>query len=164
MTFDIDANGILNVSAKDKGTGKEQRITITASSGLSPDEIEKMVNEAEKYAEEDRLKREEVETRNSAENTAFAAEETSQRKRRQGPRRAKDGDRRPDHRGAHGLDGRGYRTDKVGPRGLAGLGAEGRRGCLQSNRPPPGPDGEAPQADGEQEPPEGTVEGEFREV
>ena len=74
VTFDIDANGILNVSAKDKGTGKEQSITITASSGLSPDEIEKMVNEAEKYAEEDRLKREEVETRNSAENTTFAAE------------------------------------------------------------------------------------------
>src|SRR5262249_3595395 len=54
VTFDIDANGILNVSAKDKGTGKEQRITITASSGLSKDEVERMVREAESHADEDR--------------------------------------------------------------------------------------------------------------
>ena len=74
VTFDIDANGILNVSAKDKGTGKEQRITITASSGLSKEETERMVREAEQYAEEDQRKREEVETRNVAENTAYTAE------------------------------------------------------------------------------------------
>ena len=74
VTFDIDANGILNVSAKDKGTGKEQRITITASSGLSQDEIERMVNDSERYAEEDATKRREVETRNMAENTAYSAE------------------------------------------------------------------------------------------
>ena len=74
VTFDIDANGILNVSAKDKGTGKEQSITITASSGLAQEEIERMVNDSERYAEEDATKRREVETRNMAENSAYSAE------------------------------------------------------------------------------------------
>jgi molecular chaperone DnaK len=74
VAFDIDANGILNVSARDKGTGKEQRITITASSGLAQDEIEQMVSDAERFAEEDERKRQEVQTRNSAENAAYAAE------------------------------------------------------------------------------------------
>ena len=74
VTFDIDADGILNVSAKDKGTGKEQRITITASSGLSKEEVDSMIQEAESYAEEDKRKREEVELRNSAENAAYTAE------------------------------------------------------------------------------------------
>ncbi len=74
VTFDIDANGILNVSAKDKGTGKEQKITITASSGLSDDEVEQMVQDAEEHAEEDKQQREKVETRNTADNAAFAAE------------------------------------------------------------------------------------------
>ena len=64
VTFDIDANGILNVSAKDKATGKEQKITITASSGLSKDEIEKMVKDAESHAAEDKKRREEIEARN----------------------------------------------------------------------------------------------------
>ena len=76
VTFDIDANGILNVSARDKGTGKEQRITITASSGLSKGEVERMVQEAELHAEEDRRKREEVDTRNQADNLAYNAERT----------------------------------------------------------------------------------------
>ena len=74
VTFDIDANGILNVSAKDKGTGKEQSITITASSGLSQDEIEQMVSDADRFAEEDERKRQEIQTRNNAENAAYAAE------------------------------------------------------------------------------------------
>jgi molecular chaperone DnaK len=74
VTFDIDANGILNVSAKDKGTGKEQRITITASSGLSKEEIQRMVDEAQEHAEEDRANREAVELRNGAENAAFTAD------------------------------------------------------------------------------------------
>ena len=74
VAFDIDQNGILNVSAKDKGTGKEQRITITASSGLAQDEIEQMVSDAERFAEEDERKRQEVQTRNNAENAAYAAE------------------------------------------------------------------------------------------
>ena len=78
VTFDIDANGILNVSARDKGTGKQQKITITASSGLSDDEVDRMVQDAEEHAEEDRKQRERVEIRNAAENAAFAAEKLIQ--------------------------------------------------------------------------------------
>jgi molecular chaperone DnaK len=74
VTFDIDANGILHVSAKDLGTGKEQKITITASSGLSKDEIEKMRKDAELHAEEDKNKREEVEVRNEADNAVYRSE------------------------------------------------------------------------------------------
>lgn len=76
VTFDIDANGILNVSARDKATGREQKITITASSGLSQEEIERMIREAEIHAEEDRRKREEVETRNRADSLAYNMEKT----------------------------------------------------------------------------------------
>ena len=74
VTFDIDANGILNVSAKDLGTGKEQKITITASSGLSKEEIEKMKHDAESNAEQDKERREEVETRNKADNAVYQSE------------------------------------------------------------------------------------------
>jgi molecular chaperone DnaK len=74
VTFDIDANGILNVSAKDKATGKEQAITITASSGLAKDEVEKMVREAQSHADEDRKKRELVDARNQAEAQAYELE------------------------------------------------------------------------------------------
>jgi molecular chaperone DnaK len=74
VTFDIDANGILNVSAKDLGTGKQHSIKITASSGLSKDEIERRRKEAESYAEDDKRKREEVETRNEADNAVYRTE------------------------------------------------------------------------------------------
>ena len=74
VTFDIDANGILNVSAKDRGTGKEQRITITGSSGLSKDDVETLVQEAEAHAEEDKRLREEIETKNLADSMAYNAE------------------------------------------------------------------------------------------
>ncbi len=74
VTFDIDANGILNVSAKDLGTGKEQTITITASSGLSDDEVKTMVDDAERHADEDKTRRESVETKNAAENVAYQTE------------------------------------------------------------------------------------------
>ncbi|MCU0641688.1 MAG: molecular chaperone DnaK [Candidatus Margulisbacteria bacterium] len=76
VTFDIDANGILNVKAKDKGTGKEQKITITASSGLSKEEIEKMKKAAEAHEAEDKKKREEVDIRNQADAMAYSAEKT----------------------------------------------------------------------------------------
>jgi molecular chaperone DnaK len=76
VTFDIDANGILNVTAKDSATNKEQKITITGSSGLSNDEVERMVQEAEAHAEEDRQRREGIETRNQAESFVFQAEKT----------------------------------------------------------------------------------------
>jgi molecular chaperone DnaK len=74
VTFDIDANGIVNVSAKDMGTGKEQKITITASSGLSKDEVDRMMKDADAHAEEDRKRREEVEARNRADQAVYAAE------------------------------------------------------------------------------------------
>ncbi len=74
VTFDIDANGILHVSAKDLGTGKEQKITITASSGLSKDEIEKMRKDAESHAEEDKQQREQIEARNEADNAVYRSE------------------------------------------------------------------------------------------
>lgn len=74
VTFDIDANGILNVSAKDLGTGKEQKISITGSSGLSKDEVEKLRQDAEAHAEEDRKAREAVEIRNNADNLAYQSE------------------------------------------------------------------------------------------
>jgi molecular chaperone DnaK len=74
VTFDIDANGILNVSAKDLGTGKEQKIEIKAGSGLAEEEVERMVKDAEAHAEEDRRQRELVEARNTAENAAYQAE------------------------------------------------------------------------------------------
>jgi molecular chaperone DnaK len=76
VQFDIDANGIVNVRAHDKGTGREQRITIQASSGLSKDEVERMVHDAESHAEDDRRRREEVEVRNEADNAAYTAEKT----------------------------------------------------------------------------------------
>ena len=74
VTFDIDANGIVNVQAKDLGTGKEQKITITASSGLAKDEVERMMKEAESHAGEDKKRREEIELRNRADQAVYAAE------------------------------------------------------------------------------------------
>src|SRR5438270_2499596 len=78
VTFDIDANGILNVTARDKATGRQQKITITASSGLSKEEVERMVREAELHAQEDRQRKEEIETRNHADSLAYQAERTLQ--------------------------------------------------------------------------------------
>jgi molecular chaperone DnaK len=74
VTFDIDANGIVNVSAKDTATQKEQKITITASSGLSKDEVDRMMREAESHADDDKKRKEEIETRNHADQAAYAAE------------------------------------------------------------------------------------------
>jgi molecular chaperone DnaK len=74
VTFDIDANGIVNVSAKDLGTGKEQKITITSSSGLSKDEVDRMMKEAESHADDDKRRKEEIETRNRADQAVYGAE------------------------------------------------------------------------------------------
>src|SRR4030095_13161571 len=74
VTFDIDANGIVNVQAKDLGTGKEQKITITASSGLSKDEVDRMMREAESHADDDKKRREEIEARNHADQAVYGAE------------------------------------------------------------------------------------------
>jgi len=75
VTFDIDANGIVHVSAKDRGTGKEQSMTITGGSALSKDDIDRMVREAEQYADEDRQRREQVDTRNQAESLVYSTEQ-----------------------------------------------------------------------------------------
>jgi molecular chaperone DnaK len=76
VSFDIDANGIINVSAKDMGTGKEQRITITAPNKLSKEEIDKKVKEAEQHAEEDKKRQEEIEIRNNADSMIYTSEKT----------------------------------------------------------------------------------------
>ena len=78
VTFDIDANGIVNVSAKDQGTGKEQKITITASSGLSKEEVDRMMREAESHADEDKVRKEAIEARNQADQAVYAAERMMQ--------------------------------------------------------------------------------------
>ena len=162
VTFDIDANGILNVSARDKGTGREQKITITASSGLSKEEVEKMVREAELHADEDRSKKEEAETRNMADNMAYNAEKTMREQgdkipadlrsevegKIAGVRSALKGSDTQQVRRA--LDELQASLQKVGAAvyGQAGAGA---------GRPP----GDVPPGE---PPPDGTVEGEFREV
>ena len=78
VTFDIDANGIVNVSAKDQGTGKEQKITITASSGLSKEEVDRMMREAETHSDEDKTRKEAIEARNQADQAVYAAERMMQ--------------------------------------------------------------------------------------
>jgi molecular chaperone DnaK len=74
VTFDIDANGIMHVTAKDLGTGKEQKITITSSSGLSKEDVDKMVKDAQSHAEEDRTRREEIEAKNQLDSLVYSIE------------------------------------------------------------------------------------------
>ncbi|MGD0630772.1 MAG: Hsp70 family protein, partial [Terracidiphilus sp.] len=90
VTFDIDANGILNVTAKDNATGKDTRITITSSSGLSKDEVEKMAKEAEAHSAEDKEKREEIEARNSLDGLVYNIEKMlkDNNEKIQGPERS----------------------------------------------------------------------------
>jgi molecular chaperone DnaK len=76
VTFDIDANGIVNVSAKDRGTGQEQKITITGTTALSDEEVERMVNDAESHADEDKKKKDEAEARNMADTLVYSTEKT----------------------------------------------------------------------------------------
>jgi molecular chaperone DnaK len=160
VTFDIDANGILNVSAKDKGTGKEQRITITASSGLSKDEIDRMVRDAEAHAEDDRQRRDLIEARNQADSLAYQAEKMLQDNEGKFPSElktevqdkvaavnaVKDGDDRAAI--SRATDELSEALSKLGQHvySQAGQGAPGGAA---------GPQGAGP---------EGTVEGEFREV
>ena len=167
VTFDIDANGILSVSAKDKGTGKEQRITITASSGLEQDEIERMVKEAEEHAEEDSRRREEVELRNNADNAAFAAEKLLQENEDKVPAELKEeieSNVAAVREAIKGEDTAAINTamqelqtaiQKVGEIVYSQTGAGGG-----GEAPPEGGDDSG---DGET-PPEDTVEGEYREV
>jgi len=167
VTFDIDANGILHVSARDKGTGREQKITIQAGSGLSKDEVEKMKREAETYGEEDRRRREEVELRNQADSLAYTAEKT-----------VRDaGDNIPaDIRGDIEARVKAVRdalntqdsgqirsaltalSEALQRAGEAVYRAQAEAGAGAQSPPGEPPEGEGPPAE------EGTVEGEYREV
>jgi len=164
VTFDLDANGILNVSARDKATGKEQKITITAGGGLSKEEVEKLRQEAELHAEEDRKRREEIEVRNTADSLAYQAEKII----RENADKI-DADLKSEVEGkvaavrsalqSGTADTIRSATDALSEAmqriGQAVYGAQGAPGG-------PGPEPEVEPGEGAAE--EGTVEGEFREV
>ena len=167
VSFDLDANGILSVKAHDKGTGREQKITITASSGLNKQEVEKMQREAETHASEDTKRREEIETRNMADTLAYTAEKTLQ-----------------EHKDKISTDMNQEAESKIAAArsALQGTDVDSLRQATQElnevmqkigaaiyQQQPPPPEGEPPPEGGP--PPEeeggggeGTVEGEFREV
>lgn len=168
VTFDIDANGILKVSAKDKGTGREQKITITASSGLNKDEVERMRKEAEVHAADDLKKKDEVEARNTADTLVYTAEKTI---REHGDKVPADVKQQVEGKIAavrSAMQGQDIsylrRTVQELSEVLQKVGASVYQ---QPGAPPPG--GEAPpppegQGPAGGKPDEGTVEGEFREV
>ena len=170
VSFDIDANGILSVKAHDKGTGREQKITITASSGLSKDEVERMQREAEMHATEDTKRREEIETRNMADNLAYTAEKTLREQKDKIP---SDLNQEVEGKIAavrSALQGADIESIRRATQELSE--AMQKIGAAVYQQPPPPPPGEAPPGSetppGEEPPPgkedEGTVEGEFREV
>jgi len=173
VTFDINADGILNVSALDKGTGKEQKITITASSGLSKEEVEKMSREAEQHAAEDAKRKDEVEVRNSADSLAYTAEKTL---RDHGDKIPADLKKEIDAKIASvksALQGQDVNAIRNAMQELSQATQKvGASLYQQPEQPPPGgeePGGEEPGGEepGGEEPgggEEGTVEGEFREV
>ena len=130
--FDIDANGILNVSAKDLGTGKEQKIEIKAGSGLSDDEIKRMVGDAEAHAEEDRKARELAEARNNAENAAYQAERQLKDLGEQVDEASKQRDRGRDQGRPRVADLRGRRRDQRQGRGAADRVPQGLRGDVRA--------------------------------
>jgi len=163
VTFDIDANGILNVSALDKGTGKEQKITITASSGLSKEEVEKLSREAEQHAAEDAKRKEEVEVRNSADSLVYTAEKTL---RDHGDKIPDDVKQEIDAKIASVksvLQGQDINSIRNAVQELSQTMQKAGTSTYQQPGQPP-PSGEEPGGGGEEGGDEGTVEGEFREV
>ncbi len=163
VTFDLDSNGILSVQARDKATGKEQKVTITASSGLNKDEIERMVRESEQHAEEDAKRRELIEARNIADNLVYNAEKSLRDLGEQvaadvrSEVEAKISDVREVMNGDDAARIRSAATsltESIQKIGSAMYGAPGQ----------PGPDGTGPQPQPAGAPEEGTVEGEFHEV
>jgi molecular chaperone DnaK len=168
VTFDIDANGILNVSARDKGTGKEQKITITASSGLSKEEVEKMQQEAQQHAAEDTKRKEEVEVRNSADTLAYTAEKTL---RDQGDKISGEARQEIDGKIASvksALQGQDVDAIRNATQELSqAMQKVGESVYQEPGQPPPGEQGpgeQGPGKGGSGGGEEGTVEGEFREV
>jgi len=167
--FDIDANGILSVKAHDKGTGKEQKITITASSGLSKAEIEQMQQEGEMHAAEDAKRREEVETKNAADTLAYTAEKTLREQKDKIPSDLNQEVENKIQEVRSALQETDIEAIRRATQELnESLQKVGE--AIYQQQPPPGaeppPPGETPS--GEEAPPdkeeEGTVEGEFREV
>ncbi len=171
VTFDIDANGILSASAQDKATGREQKITITAGSGLDKEEVEKLRQDAELHAEEDAKRREEVEIRNQADSLAYTAEKTlrEQAEKVEDDVKAEVETKVKAVRTAlEGQDSEAIRTamTELGE-SMQKIGAAmyGDAGETEGEAAPPGANGEAPTGQAEEEKEaEGTVEGEFREV
>jgi len=167
VTFDIDANGILNVSAKDKATGKEQKIVIQSSSGLSDAEIQKMVKDAEEHAEDDRRRREEIELRNHADSAHYQAEKLLRDEGEKMPEQVRVQLAEKSSAVKRALDANDLEAMKTALEELQqammavgqavyGSGAPGEPGQ-------PGPNGQGgPEGPGGS--PSGTVEGEYREV
>jgi molecular chaperone DnaK len=167
VTFDIDANGILSVRAVDKGTGREQKITITATSGLSKDEVEKMRREAESHAAEDTKRREEVELRNNADTLAYQAEKTLRDYKDKIPANLNQEVEEKVKAVRSALQGNDIEAIRQGVQQLnETMQKIGASVYQQQQQPPPPPPGEQPpppDGKGGKEG-EGTVEGEFREV
>jgi molecular chaperone DnaK len=172
VTFDIDANGILSVHARDKGTGREQKITITASSGLSKQDVEKMRREAESHAADDTKKKEEVETRNAADSMVYTTERTMKELGDKVPADLKgqiEGKISALRTAIQGQDVAYIRrTMEELSQTMQQLGSKvyGQAGTPPPGGPPPGgtppPGGQGGPKGGKGE--DGTVEGEFREV
>jgi len=166
VSFDIDANGILSVKAIDKGTGREQKITITASSGLSKEEVERMQREAEMHAAEDAKRREEVETRNAADTLAYTAEKTLREQKDKIP---SDLNQEVESKVAavrSALQGTDIDAIRKSTQELSEAMQKVGAAVYQQQPPPPPPEGEPPPSEGGEGggEGEGTVEGEFREV
>jgi len=160
VSFDIDANGILSVRARDKGTGREQKMTIIPSSGLTKEEIEKMKREGEMHAAEDARKKEEAELKNSADSLAYSTEKTLREQGDKIPSPLKqevEGKLQALRTALQGKDMEPVRRTMAElSQAMQKIGATVYQ---QAGTPPPG--GEPP---GQTKPPEGTIEGEFREV
>ena len=164
VSFDIDANGILSVKAHDKGTGKEQKITITASSGLSKEEVERMQQEAESHAAEDSKRREEVEVKNNADTMAYTAEKTLRDHKDKIPADLNQEVETKIAAVRSALQGTDIDAIRQATQELSeAMQKIGGAVYDQQQPPPPPPPGEEPPADKEGGE-EGTVEGEFREV
>ena len=162
VTFDIDADGILHVSAQDKATGREQKITITASSGLSKEEVDRLVKEAERHAAEDRRRKEEVEARNQADSMAYSAEKTLRELGDKVPGNVKSEVEAKVNAVREALKGSDVeaikRTTRELSEALQRIGA-----AMYQQQAAPG--GSGPSSQGGSGPSDsGTVEGEFREV
>jgi len=162
VTFDIDANGILNVKAVDKGTGREQKITITASSGLSKEEIDKMQKDAETHAAEDSKRREEVEARNMADTLAYTAEKTLREQKDKIPADLNQEVETKISAVRSALQGSDVEVIKTASQELNEI--MQKVGAAVYQQQPPPPEGEAPPEEEGGGEGEGTVEGEFREV